>query len=339
MILVDGPYFEDFKIGDTLESPPSITLTEGFAAIHQAIFGDRMRLPLDHSLCKDITGSENVLANPSMVINVAIGQTTYATQHVVGNLFYRGLILKQPVYLGDTLTTTTKVVALRQNSIKPGRASSGMVTLEIQVKNQKGEEILYFWRCPMVACRDAEVITRKADDLTAVSEEIDQNSLIRAIPSQWNLCLFRERIEGAHYSDIDEGTHYQVEARDTVTCAPELARMTLNMAMIHTDEAASAYGQRVVYGGHTITMAAAQMTRALPNIVTLMGWYHCNHLAPVFENDILQSEIFVDKKTPMATGGGLVELTIKVWADRGKGNPGLGSKVQVLDWSLVVLMA
>ena len=50
-----------------------------------------------------------------------------------------------------------------------------------------------------------------------------------------------------------------------VSSAPELARLTLNIAMVHHDAAASA-GGRLVYGGHTIGIAAAQATRALPNL-------------------------------------------------------------------------
>ena len=35
------PYFEDFAVGDEYSDVPSLTLTEGYAAIHQALFADR----------------------------------------------------------------------------------------------------------------------------------------------------------------------------------------------------------------------------------------------------------------------------------------------------------
>jgi acyl dehydratase len=90
-IEVGGPWFEDFKRGDIFEETPALTLHAGHAALHQALFGDRMRLPLDATLCARVTGRDRLLANPSLVSNVAIGQTTYASQRVRGNLFYRGL--------------------------------------------------------------------------------------------------------------------------------------------------------------------------------------------------------------------------------------------------------
>lgn len=338
-ILIEGPYFEDFKINEFLEPAPSVTLTEGHATVHQMLFGDRLRLPLDHHLCRQITNHEYPLVNPSMVVGVAIGQTTYATQNVKGNLFYRGLVLKRPVHIGDTLKTTTKVVALRQNKIKEGRKASGMVVLEMRVTNQHQEDIIHFWRCPMVPCRNPSAATGHKDDLDLISADITVDMLSDAIPSSWNLSTYHQAIKGNHFEDLEEGSHFVIKARDTVTTAPELTRLTLNLAMTHTDAEASIYGQRLVYGGHTISIAAAQMVRALPNVVTHLAWRHCDHTAPVFEGDILRSEVIIKDKTACANGGGIVELHIKVYAERSKTAPPSAENTQVLDWGLVVLMA
>ncbi|PCH83885.1 MAG: acyl dehydratase [Piscirickettsiaceae bacterium] len=338
-IVIEGPYFEDFIVGQFLEQAPAVTLTEGHATVHQMLFGDRLRLPLDHHLCEQVTSVKRPLINPSMVIGVAIGQTTYATQNVMGNLFYRGLVLKQAVYMGDTLSTQTKVVALRQNKAKTGRAATGMVALEITVTNQIGDEILHFWRCPMVPCRDPAAVTAHSDELDFIPSDITPEALINAVPNHWNLETYKAFINGPHFDDIAEGYHYIIKARDTITMAPELTRLTLNLAMTHTDANASVYGQRLVYGGHTISMAAAQMVRALPNVMTHLAWTHCNHTAPVFENDILRSEVIIKHKTSLAAGGGLVELQINVFAERAKTAPKSAKNTQVLDWGLVVLMA
>ena len=338
-ILIDGPYFEDFTIGEFLEEPPSITITDGHATLHQMLFGDRLRLPLDRHLTHEITGSDRPLANAIMAMGFAIGQTTYATQNVMGNLFYRGLVLKKPVYIGDTLSTTTKIVALRQNKVKGGRPSTGMVGLEITTTNQRGEEILHFWRCPMVPCRDPKVQTTHADDLDIMPSDISTQSLVEAVPTDWDLATYKKRFTGIHFDQVETDVLFKIKARDTVTSAPELTRTTLNLAMTHTDAGASVYGKRLVYGGHTISMAAAQLIRALPNTLSILAWRHCNHLAPVFEDDILRSEISVLKKTPLASGGGLVDLQINVWADRGENAPKECKNDHVLDWGLVIFMA
>ena len=76
-------------------------------------------------------------------------------------------------------------------------------------------------------------------------------------------------------------------------------------------------GGRLVYGGHTIGLAAAQATRALPNLVTIVAWHGCNHLAPVRERDTLRSTLELERAEPLAGGGGLVHLRSRVRADQG----------------------
>lgn len=335
---VDGPFFEDFTRGQVFDDAPCVTMTSGFAALHQAFFAERLRLPLDTELCRTVTGRD-ALASPSLVCNVAIGQSTYPTQRVKGNLFYRGVVLRRPSYIGDTLRTVTKVVALKQNRLKPGRDATGLAVLEMTVTNQRDETVLHFWRCPMIPCRDPRANTGHADPFDAIPAELDMDAVRAAVPADWNLGRFREATPGVHFVDVPEAATYVLRARDTVTCAPELVRMTLNMAYTHGDPAASAYGKRLVYGGHTISMAGAHLSRALPNLVTLVGWRHCNHTAPVFEGDVLRTEATVVAKHELLSGGGLVELAVSVFAERGAEAPAPERDVQVLDWHVIGVMA
>ncbi|MBF0278287.1 MAG: acyl dehydratase [SAR324 cluster bacterium] len=334
-IEVAGPFFEDFEHEQLMEQAPSLTISSGYAVMYQSLFGDRLRLPLDRELCKKILGSEATLVNPHLLYNLVTGQTTYASQNVKGNLFYRGLVFKKPVFIGDTLNTNTKVRALRQNRHKEGRPATGMVVLEIQVVNQFQEEVMFFWRCPMIPCRDPNADTGHADSFDSIPSEINLEAVKKMIPSHWKLDRFQQDCSGDHFAQIAEETIYKIAARDTVTSAPELVRMTLNMATTHTDAGASTYKRRLVYGGHTISVAAAQIVRALPNTVTVMAWKACSHTAPVFEGDILRTEMSVGKKHALEKNGGLVELHAEVYANREEET----DEVKVLDWELIVLMA
>src|SRR5580658_3736091 len=121
----EGPYFDELVIGQEFGGAPGLTLTSGLAAAHQAITGDRLALATDHELCREVTGGDP-LAPPSLVWDVAIGQSTVVTQHVKANLFYRGLAFRRVPRLGDTLRTSTRVVALRQNQPREGRAPTGL---------------------------------------------------------------------------------------------------------------------------------------------------------------------------------------------------------------------
>jgi acyl dehydratase len=347
-VVVGSPYFDDLPVGRVFDDAPAVTLTSGHAAFHAALFGDRLRLPLSLPLCHAVTRSRRPLAHPNLVCNVAIGQTTTPTQRVRGNLFYRGLVLQRPVFIGDTLTTSTEVVARRQNRKKPGRDATGIAVLQVHVENQHGETVLHFWRCPMLPCRDpaAEACAEIASDASdasdafeAIPAELDMDAVRAAAVSHWRLDVFREAAPGSHFDAIEAGTRYVVEAADTVTSGPELARQTLNLARAHTDAAASPYGRRLVYGGHTISMASAQLTRAIPNLVTLIAWRGCDHCAPVFEGDRLQTEVEVVATHELNSGGGLVDLRVLVTAERAADEGEPGKRERVLDWHLLALMA
>ena len=105
------PWFEDLPVGTAFAAAPALTLTEGHAALHQAIAGDRLRLALDHTLGEAVLGAGPALAHPALVWDVAIGQSTVATGRVIANLFYRGLLLRRPVRLLALIETAAGLAA------------------------------------------------------------------------------------------------------------------------------------------------------------------------------------------------------------------------------------
>jgi acyl dehydratase len=187
---IDGPHFDDLAIGDRFVQAPGVTLTEGHAAAHQAVLGDRLRLPLDHALAAKVAGRAP-LAHPALVWDVAIGQSTVVTQRVRANLFYRGLAFHRFPVLGDTLGTTTEVVGLRENARKPGRAPSGLAALRITTVDQEDRPVLDFWRCAMLPLRDPGRPTGHADDLSELGSSVSKP----ARPS-WRLDRFRQLVPG-----------------------------------------------------------------------------------------------------------------------------------------------
>ena len=49
-----APWFEDLQVGLRFTAAPALTFTEGHAALHQAIAGDRLRLALDRTLSEAV---------------------------------------------------------------------------------------------------------------------------------------------------------------------------------------------------------------------------------------------------------------------------------------------
>jgi acyl dehydratase len=321
---VGGPWFEDFAVGQVFDDAPGLTITAGHAAVHQAVTGDRLRLGLDAALCREVTGARAPLVHPNLVCDVAIGQSTGPTQRVRGNLFYRGLVLARPVFVGDTLRTTTEVVGLKQN-----RRGTGLVALRVRTLDQHGDELLDFWRCPLIPLREPGAQTGHADSFEQIPEQLDPEAVRRAVPG-WRLGRLREATPPPHHAELEPGSAFTVEGGETVTAAPELARLTLNVAMAHTDATRGSHGRRLVYGGHTISVAAAHAARAIPSIATVVAWHGCDHLGPVFEGDVLRTEVEVLSRDE----GGLATLRASVSAVRDDAEP-----EPVLDWRFVAMVA
>lgn len=329
---VAGPYYEDLTAGQRFDEAPGLTLTAGHAVVHQAALGDRLRLALDGHLAEQVLGPGPMLAHPGLVCDVAIGQSTLATQRAIANLFYRGLTLLTYPRIGDTLRTATEVVAMRDNTYRPNRRPTGLVLFRVRTVDQMGRPVLDFHRCAMLPMRGEEARPGHCDALERAPQKLSHEQLLRSIQG-FDLARFRELVPGVHGGSVDPGVRYVLESGDTVSSAPELVRMTLNLAAAHVDPSAAGRGERLVYGGHTIGIALGHVLRAIPNLVTVAGWHSCDHVGPVFEGDVLRSTLTVDGVARLGRGTTLLELHVETTATRA------GEDTAALDWRLVGVMA
>ena len=320
----DGPWFEDFNVGEQLDPAPAITIGPGEVAVYQAICGDPLAISLTRPLAESITGQPGAVVNPALVLQVAIGQSTVATRKVVANLFYRGVRQLRTVRVGDTLTTVVTVRGLREASARPDRPPRGLVLLGMQTHDDQGRLVLDFERCALVR-RRTDAPTGHADDLGRASEELDMAPFVEAAPTDWDLDPLGRPQEWAI------GETRRDPLRDTVTDAPALARLTQNLAPPHRDASLGQGGKRLVYGGHTVGLAQAGLVRLLPTAATVVGWHLCDHTGPVFEDDVVDVAATLDAVQPVANGR-LLAFTVIVQAERNGAEP-----VPVLDWRPIVL--
>jgi acyl dehydratase len=321
-----GPFFDDLSLSDVFDQAPSVTLTDGLAATHHAILGGRYRLALDRGLSMRVASAP--LASASLVWDVSIGQSTLVTQRAIANLFYRGLRFLHFPAIGDTLTTRTEIVGLRPAEPKPDRPPRGLVVMRIATIDQERRPVLDYHRCALLPARGSvsgpPVGEMSPGELAVVGTDF------AAATTGWDLAAYRAAVRGPHFASLREGQR-QTMPGDLVSSAPELARMTLNLAAVHHDSAA-ACGTRLVYGGHTVGLAAAQASRAFPAMIAVLGWHSCDHLGPVREGDTLRSTLEIEKLEPIGEGG-LAHIAATVTADRPQG------PAKVLHWRFVAAFA
>ena len=330
-----GPFFDDLSVGQTLDPAPAVTIDSGVAAVYQAICGDPLALPLSRPLAEAVTGRTGALVNPALVLQVSIGQSTVATRTVIANLFYRGVAVHRPVRQGETLHSTVTIRGLRELSRRDDRPARGLALLGIHTSCvDSGATVADYQRCAMLQFRDPDTTTGHADDLGEVDHDVDLAAWVEFVPDNWNLDPLRAaaRVAGDTAHSTSNSTMVD-PMRDTVTNAPELARLTQNLAPVHRDPALGPDARRLVYGGHTIGLAQASLVRLLPDTATVLGWQSCDHPAPVFENDVLSFRHTLLDEQPVAEGR-LRAFRTEVDAERTN-----GSTQTVLDWRHVTLSA
>jgi acyl dehydratase len=129
-------YFDEIEVGEEYESPGR-TVTETDIVIFAGLSGDYNVLHTDAEFMKQSIFGERIAHG---LLGLAIqsglltrGMQAYATLAFVG-LRWK---FKGPIKIGDTIRVRAKVSGKKETS-KPDR---GVVTLERQVVNQRGEVV------------------------------------------------------------------------------------------------------------------------------------------------------------------------------------------------------
>ncbi len=217
-------------------------------------------------------------------------------------------------------------------TLTPGLAAAHQAITGDRLAHPHDHEQCHQVTGAMLPLRDQASRTGHADDLDSAGHPPAPASL-QVLTSGWRLDRFARQADGPRLRDLRPGQSWPVAGGDVVSGAPELARLTLNVAAVHHDAAAG--GRRLVYGGHVIGLALAQAVRSLPSIVTVAAWHGCDHLGPVHEGDTLRSTISVEQVEELPGGGGLVHLRSQVQADGSDGSP----PRDALDWRYITVVA
>lgn len=319
-----GPLYEDFTVGATLPPLPSITLTEADNAIYRAVTGDQHLLAADRHLADEVAGAPAGVANPALVLQYSIGQTTMATRQAIANLYYRSVRVLRPVTIGQTLSTTTTVLGLKDSAPK-GDQFRGKVWLGITTSSEDGPVVEYE-RCALVRGRGPGQ-PGHADDIPGPSDPSPLDELAGLVPA-WNLSA----LPATDWADGDTRTD---PLRDHVDLAAPLARLTFNQAAVHRDVTLTANMRRLVYGGHVQGLAQASLTRMLPGLAHVVAWDGCDHIGPAYENDLIEF-----RHTPVervaVEGGALVRFEV-IGTKVADGESGPVDPVDILRWTPIVL--
>ncbi|MEJ0061379.1 MAG: MaoC family dehydratase [Terricaulis sp.] len=282
-----GNFFEDFSVGQVLKHATPRTLTEADAALNIALTGSRYALFSADSFAQEC-GLGQAPIDPLLVFHVVFGKSVPdVSLNAVANLGYAEGRFLAPVYPGDTLSATSEVIGLKENS----NGETGIVTVRTRGENQLGEEVLSFARWVMVNKKDRaspapEPIPAKLAGAVGPGELI--------LPPELSFGAYDWDRAGAPHAFEDYEIGEKIDHVDGVTIEEaehQLAtRLYQNTAKVHFDALAqkdSRFGQRLVYGGVAISLARALAFNGLANAGLMLAINAGRHVAPLFAGDTL----------------------------------------------------
>lgn len=282
-----GRYFEDFKLNEVIQHATPRTITQGDCALYIALTGARNPLhcsaPFAHSLGYRTTPVDDLLA-----FHIAFGKTVPdISVNAVANLGYADVRFIQPVFAGDTLSTTSQVIGLKQNS----NGKNGVVWVRSTAINQHQTPVLSWVRWVMVHKRNAsapapetvvpELPAFVAADQLRVPEGLTFHPEISTATGGqyfWEDYQVGERIDHAAGMTINESDHSLA------------TRLYQNNARLHFDAhmmTNSPMKQRLVYGGVIISACRALSYEGLENAIGVLAINAGTHANPSFAGDTI----------------------------------------------------
>lgn len=306
-----GNFFEDFRLGQTIRHATPRTVTTGDVALYNGLFGARFAVQSSDAFAAAI-GFPRAPVDDLLVFHVVFGKTVPdISLNAVANLGYANCRFLSPVYPGDTLTATSEVIGLKENSSR----KTGIVFVRSAGFKQDGTLVLEYVRWVMVRKRD-ESAPSPADHVPRLPTEIETKLLGDACPpiktEAYDNVLAGSRYRYADYAvgeKIDHSDGMTVEEAEHQTAT----RLYQNNARIHFNqfiEGQGRFGRRLIYGGHVISLARALSFNGLGNAFHIAGINGGRHVAPLFAGNTVfaWSEVLAKAELPKRSDVGALRL-------------------------------
>jgi 2-methylfumaryl-CoA hydratase len=312
-----GNFFEDFRVGQEIRHATPRTITIGDVALYNGLFGARFAAQSSDTFAYAI-GYPCSPVDDFLVFHMVFGKTVPdISLNAVANLGYADCRFLNPVYPGDTLTASSEVIGLKENSNR----KTGIVYVRSTGSKQDGATVLEYSRWVMVRKRDEAA--RAPDEhvpqlpksvaVSAIGEACPQ-IVVRAYdflragsPHRWGDYAVGEKIDHVDGITVEEAEH-QIATR-----------LYQNTARIHFNQFAAAqdrFKRRLIYGGHVISLARALSFNGLANAFHVAAINGGRHVAPFFAGSTVFAWSEVLEKVELAGRGDVGALRLRTIATK-----------------------
>ena len=274
-----GRFFEDYSIGQVIDHAVPRTVSGGERALYHALYPARHAVYSSDEFARGC-GLVKSPIDDLAAFHVVFGKTVPdISLNAVANLGYAEGRWILPVYEGDTLRSCSTVIGLKQNS----NGKTGVVYVRTQGLNQNDDVVMEYVRWVMVRKRDVDapapdpVVPELAKVLgpsdLVLPDGLDFSNYdftLAGEPHRWSDYQVGEIIDHVDGVTIEEAEHMMA------------TRLWQNTAKVHFDATFRPDGQRLIYGGHVISLARTLSFNGLANAQMIVGLNGGAHANPCF---------------------------------------------------------
>jgi 2-methylfumaryl-CoA hydratase len=281
-----GRFFEDYRLGEVIRHAVPRTVGSGERALYHALYPARHALHSSDTFAR-ACGLPASPLDDLAAFHVVFGKTVPdISLNAVANLGYAEGRWLRPVWPGDTLRAESEVIGLKQNS----NGKSGVVWVRTRGFNRHGEGVLSYVRWVMVRKRDPEAPAPEANvpELKPALGAADLD-----VPEGLDFSGYDFDLAGEPHRASDYRVGEQIDHVDGVTVEQAehmiATRLWQNTAKVHFDATFRPDGQRLIYGGHVISMARALSFNGLANAQMIVGLNGGAHANPCFAGQTIKA--------------------------------------------------
>ena len=314
-----GNYFEDFRLGQVIPHATPRTVTAGDVSLYTALYGPRFAVQSSDHFARAI-GYPHAPVDDLLVFHIVFGKTVPdISLNAVANLGYANCRFLIPVYPGDTLSASSEVIGLNENSNR----KTGVVYVRSTGFNATGAAVLEYIRCVMVRKRD-ETAEAPGKFVPSLPKLVTASDIGKACPPlngpAYDHALagstqrFGDYVAGERIDHVDGMTVEEAEHQIATRLYQNTARIHFNQFT----EGQGRFGRRLVYGGHVISLARALSFNGLANAFHVTAINGGRHVAPLFAGDTIfaWSEVIERLDLPDRTDVGALRLRLVATKNR-----------------------
>ena len=303
-----GRFFEDYAVGQVIRHAVPRTVGQGERALNHMLYPARHALHSSDAFAR-ACGLEASPLDDLASFHVVFGKSVPdVSLNAVANLGYADCRWLAPVWPGDTLSSSSQVIGVKQNS----NGKSGVVWVRTTGHNQHGDAVLDYVRWVMVRKRDQDAPAPETS-IPDLPETVSPDRLV--VPAGLHFREYDFALAGEAHRWADYEIGEQIDHVDGVTIEEAehmmATRLWQNTAKVHFDETNRPDGKRLIYGGHVMSMARALSFNGLANAQTIVAINAGAHANPCFAGMTIRawSEV-LDKAETSEPSVGAIRLRL-----------------------------